>query len=175
MTLNQEQFDRLIQRLERFAEKQPSAYKFSVALFTLLGYSYIILILVITLALLAALVWLGLNSQPTNARAIAGAVQAFIFLLALGWVLLRSLWVSFPPPNGLALRRKDVPSLFTFVDELSSQLQAPRFHHILLTEEFNAGVTQRPRLGLFGWHQNYLIVSFRICCQPRRITFTRDS
>lgn len=158
MSLNQEHFDTLIQRLEKFAEKQPTAYKFSVALFTLLGYSYIILILVITLALLAALVWLGLNSQPTNARAITGAIQAFVFLLALLWVLLRSLWVSFPPPNGLALRRKDVPGLFAFVNELSSQLQAPRFHHILLTDEFNAGVIQRPRLGLFGWHQNYLIV-----------------
>ncbi|MEH2151887.1 M48 family metallopeptidase [Nostoc sp.] len=38
------------------------------------------------------------------------------------------------------------------------KLKAPRFHHILLTNDFNAAVVQIPRLGLLGWQQNYLIV-----------------
>ena len=161
-SLSQEKFDRLIKRLERFAETKPALYKICVSLFAVLGYAYIILIIFVNFALLAALVWLGLNSQPTNAHAVKGGVQAFIFLLALALVLLRSLWISFPAPTGLELRRKDVPSLFQLVDGLSSKLKAPRFHRILLTDEFNACVIQRPRLGLFGWQQNYLIVGLSL-------------
>ncbi|MEH2264997.1 M48 family metalloprotease [Nostoc sp.] len=71
---------------------------------------------------------------------------------------MRSLWVSFPPPTGLPLQPKDVPNLYSLINEISSKLKAPRFHHILLTNDFNAGVVQIPRLGLLGWQQNYLIV-----------------
>lgn len=117
MTLKQEQFDTLIKCLES-AEKQLYAYKFSVALLTVLGYNYRILILSVTLALLFGLVWLALSSPPTNAGVTKGALHAFIFLLALALVLMRSLWVSFPPPTDLTLQRKDVQRLFTFVDEL---------------------------------------------------------
>ncbi|GET40890.1 M48 family metallopeptidase [Microseira wollei] len=31
-------------------------------------------------------------------------------------------------------------------------------YHILLLDEFNAAVVQRPRLGIFGWQQNYLLI-----------------
>lgn len=154
MTLNQEQFDILIQKLEIFARKQPSAYKLRVALLATLGYAYIFAILAATLALLAGIVWLMLNSRSFN----AGVIKATIFLLAFGLILLRSLWVSFPAPTGLYVKRKDLPGLYAFVDELSSKLRAPRFHQILLMDDFNAGVIQRPRLGLLGWQQNYLII-----------------
>lgn len=154
MTLNQEQFDRLIQKLETFGRKQPSAYKLRVALLATLGYAYIFLILATTVALLTGIIWLMLTSRSFNAR----AIQVTIFLLAFGLILLRSLWVSFPPPTGLYLKRKEFPGLYAFVDELSSKLQAPCFHSILITDDFNAAVMQRPRLGLLGWQQNYLII-----------------
>lgn len=41
MSLNQEQFDTLIHKLEVFARKQPNAYKLRVALLATLGYVYI--------------------------------------------------------------------------------------------------------------------------------------
>ncbi|MEG4802819.1 M48 family metallopeptidase [Microcoleus sp. ARI1-B5] len=44
------------------------------------------------------------------------------------------------------------------VDELTTKLQAPRFHNILLNREFNAAVVQVPRLGIFGWQKNYLLL-----------------
>ncbi len=154
MSLNQEQFDILIQKLEVFACKQPGVYKLRLALLAALGYVYILAILAATLTLLVGIIWLMFSSRSFN----AGAVKAIIFLLAFGLILLRSLWVSFPPPTGLYVKRKDLPGLYAFVDELSASLQAPRFHQILITEDFNAAVTQRPRLGLLGWQQNYLII-----------------
>ncbi|MBV6626101.1 MAG: M48 family metalloprotease [Rivularia sp. (in: Bacteria)] len=154
MTLNQEKFDRLVQKLEAFGRKQPSAYKFRTAILATLGYAYIFVILAATAALLTGIIWLMLTSRRFNAR----AIQVTIFLLAFGLILLRSLWVSFPPPTGLYLKRKELPRLYAFVDELSSKLQAPCFHSILITDDFNAAVMQRPRLGLLGWQQNYLII-----------------
>ncbi|AFY44484.1 M48 family metallopeptidase [Nostoc sp. PCC 7107] len=154
MAFDQQRFDRLIQRLEAFASQQPPIYRLHVAFLAVLGYAYILLIIAVTVALLVGIVWLMLNAKSFH----TSALKAVIFLLAIAIILVRSLWVSFPPPTGLILRRKDVPSLFCLVDDISSKLQAPKFHHILLTTDFNASVVQRPRLGLFGWYQNYLIV-----------------
>ncbi|MEH1852232.1 MAG: M48 family metallopeptidase [Nostoc sp.] len=154
MAFNQERFDRLIQKLEVFANKQPHLYKLYVAFLATLGYAYIFLVLALTLGLLAGIIFLMLNAQSVN----ASSVKAIVFLLVFALVLVRSLWVSFPPPTGLPLQPKDVPNLYSLTNEISSKLQAPRFHHILLTNDFNAAVVQRPRLGLLGWQQNYLIV-----------------
>ncbi|WP_392531914.1 M48 family metalloprotease [Nostoc sp. C117] len=154
MTFNQERFDRLIQKLEVFANKQPRLYKLHVAFLATLGYAYIFLVLAVTLTLLVGIVFLMLNAHSVNASSLKGV----LFLLAFALVLVRSLWVSFPPPTGLPLQSKDVPNLYSVTNEISSKLKAPRFHHILLTNDFNAVVVQRPRFGLLGWQQNYLIV-----------------
>ncbi|MDZ8089524.1 MAG: M48 family metalloprotease [Nostoc sp. DedQUE12b] len=154
MAFNQERFDRLIQKLEVFANKQPHLYKLHVAFLATLGYAYILLVLAVTLTLLVGIIFLMLNAKSIHASSVKGV----LFLLAFALVLVRSLWVSFPPPTGLPLQPKDVPNLYSLTNEISSKLQAPRFHHILLTNDFNAGVVQRPRLGLLGWQQNYLIV-----------------
>jgi len=154
MAFDQQRFDKLIQKLETFASQQPPIYRLHVALLAVLGYAYIFLILAATIALLAGVVLLMLNTKSLH----SSALKAVIVLVAIAIVLLRSLWVTSSSPTGLVLSRKDVPSLFCLVDDISSKLQAPKFHHILLTTDFRAGVVQRPRLGLFGWHQNYLIV-----------------
>ncbi|MEH2025639.1 M48 family metallopeptidase [Nostoc sp.] len=154
MTFNQERFDKLIQKLEVFANKQPHLYKLHVAFLATLGYAYIFLFLAVTLTLLVGIIFGIVNAQSISNLSLTG----LLFLLTLAFVLLRSLWVSFPPPTGLPLQPKDVPNLYSLINEISSKLQAPQFHHIFLTNDFNAWVVQRPRLGLLGWQQNYLIV-----------------
>lgn len=129
MTLSQEEFNSFIQKLEIFAQTKPRLYKLRVALLALLGYGYVILILIGTLALLVGIIWLMFNSKSFNIL----ALKPIIFLGTLALILLRALCVSFSPPQGLALQRKDVPYLFKLVDELSSKLQSPRFHHILIS------------------------------------------
>ncbi len=154
MAMTQEQFDGLVKRLESFARQKPESYKLRVGLLAVLGYAYIFLVLAGLIGLLALLVMIMLVNRRFNIN----MIKLVVLLLVPAFIILRSLWVTFPPPIGLPLNRKEAPRLFALVDELTSKLQTPGFHHILLTNEFNAGVVQIPRLGLFGWHQNYLII-----------------
>jgi Zn-dependent protease with chaperone function len=81
-----------------------------------------------------------------------------VVLLAPLLLIRRSMWVSMEPPAGERLERKTSPELFGMLDELRRQLHTPQLDHVLLTPDFNAGVMQVPRLGLFGWHRSYLFV-----------------
>lgn len=141
-------------RLEQFAKEQPDAYRFRVMLLALLGYGYIFLILALVLAIVAAFFYLVFDSGRLN-------FLAFKFgwiLLAFAAVIGRSLWVSFPTPEGEPLRESEAPRLFSLVRETQQAIAGPRVHQVVVTDELNAAIAQVPRLGLFGWPKNYLIL-----------------
>ncbi len=152
--MTNEEFNALIQQLETYAQRQPANYKLRVGLLAVLGYAYIFLVLAGLFAALAILVLIVVYSHRIN----SALIKLFILLLVPILIVLRSLWVSIPPPKGLELRRQQVPHLFELIHELTKALKAPRFHRVLLNSEFNAAVVQVPRLGLFGWQQNYLLL-----------------
>jgi len=52
----------------------------------------------------------------------------------------------------------EVPELFAMLRGLEDELGAPRFHEVLLVGDNNAAVVQLPRLGVFGWYKNYLLL-----------------
>lgn len=56
------------------------------------------------------------------------------------------------------MTRKDAPELFALIDEVRSAIGAPEFHHVLIDGDFNASVTQIPRLSVFGWFSNFLTI-----------------
>lgn len=113
MAFNQEEFDTFVKRLEVFARQKPGIYKLRVGLLAVLGYAYIFSILAGLLAVLGLIVLLVVYSHRINAAIIKGG----ILVLLPTFIVLRSLWVSFPPPTGLALSRQDVPRLFALVSE----------------------------------------------------------
>ncbi|HEY9747489.1 MAG TPA: M48 family metalloprotease, partial [Allocoleopsis sp.] len=154
MAWTQEQFETLIQRLEKFARQQPATYKVRVGLLAVLGYGYIFAVIAGLLAVFGAIAWLMIFSGRIH----TAMIKLAILVLIPAVIALRSLWVTFPPPTGLPLSRQQAPQLFALLDELTTKLQAPRFHHVLMTEEFNAAVVQVPRLGMLGWQQNYLLL-----------------
>ena len=143
----------LIRRLTEYARREPGRYRARVGLLAALGYAYIVLILLVLLALLG-----GLAAALVTGHVNGLTVKLGLFLGVLVWIILRSLWVTIPPPEGLPLSRDGVPALFAMLDEATGRLNAPKFHHVLLTDEFNAGVQQVPRLGVFGWQVNYLVL-----------------
>jgi Zn-dependent protease with chaperone function len=152
--MTRERYDALVARAEQYARSHPVAYRIRLGLLAVFGYAYIWLILALILGLLALLVW-WLTQSPSG--------LALNALIKLGWPLAlvayaigRALWVRFPRPDGVAVGRREAPRLFALVDELRERLACPHFNHILLTDEWNAGVVQRPRLGPFGWYENYL-------------------
>jgi Zn-dependent protease with chaperone function len=164
--MTDEKFEAQVRRLERYAKQSPSAYQAHVGLLAALGYGYIFAIVLLLLALIAVLIGAVVGLVILTARhASFGALNALKLLIPLGMglvaligVIFRSFQVDFPEPNGIPIERSQAPRLFAAVDEICRILQAPRFDHVLVQDEFNASVFQRPRFGLLGGHTNYLMV-----------------
>ncbi|HYG10898.1 MAG TPA: M48 family metalloprotease [Pyrinomonadaceae bacterium] len=154
MAMTNEQFDEMVKRLEVFAKKEPAKYRFRVALLAVLGYAYIALVLVVLLSLFVLL--FGLMWQNGRVNYIVGKI-GWVFLV-LAWVVFRSLWVKQSSPEGVELTRAEAPRLFDLIEELTGALDAPRIHHVLVLDFFNAAVVQVPRFGFFGGYKNYLLL-----------------
>jgi len=153
MDMTREQYHELVLRVEAYARRHPVRYKVRLGLLALFGYAYIWLMLGVIAAVLALLVLLA---ETVHGGAVMVVVKLGWPLLVLGYAIVRALWVRFPRPDGIEIVRRDAPDLFALVDDLRRRLACPRFHHVLLTDEWNASVGQRPRLGPFGWYENYL-------------------
>lgn len=149
--MTDEAFETLVTRLEEQARRRPAWYKARVLLLAMLGNAYLSLILLVLAALLVSLVVLV---TVLKALAIKLIIVVGVFL----WMLLKALWIKLSPPEGLELDPADAPELFAMIDKLHRRLGAPRLHHVLIDDTFNAGVAQVPRLGIFGWPRNYLII-----------------
>lgn len=154
--MKREEFDALIKRLEESSRRRPRGYLFQVAGLAALGYAYIFLVLLISLALTVGL--LALMIFFPNAATIKLGVVFGIVTGSISLAILKALWIRLPPPQGEPITRAEAPALFALLDELSAKLRAPRFHDVVMVGEYNAAVSQIPRLGVFGWQRNYLIL-----------------
>jgi Zn-dependent protease with chaperone function len=154
MALSQEQFEALIKRLETLAHERPKSYRLRVGLLAALGYVYLLFILASLLFIFLGLIWLVFYSKKINTLELQGG---FLILIPI-FSILRSLWVRLPPPTGRLLHPKEASPLFATVKDLAASLKAPFPDRILITSDFNASVVQIPRLGIFGWQKNYLLI-----------------
>ena len=149
--MTNEEFESLVSRLDAEAKRNPAGYRTRVLLMALLGNVYlgVMLLFLAVLLLVAALsvVWLK-----------AAGVKIAIVMAVFLWMVLKALWVKLSPPQGAEITARDAPALFALIEELRRALRSPRFHHVLVTDDFNAAVAQAPRLGLFGWSRNYLLI-----------------
>ncbi len=161
-----EKFEAQVRRLERYAKESPSAYRAHVGLLAALGYGYIFAVVLLLLGMIALLIGMigGIAYYASRSGSFA-ALNAMKILVPLGVGLLsligmifRSFLVSFPEPDGIPIERAQAPRLFAALDEICRTLEAPRFDHVLVQDEFNASVFQRPRFGLLGGHTNYLML-----------------
>jgi len=143
-----------IKRLEDFARTQPASYRLRVALVAALGYAYLLTIVIVLVGIVVVGVWgmfAGNTFQPVLLK--------FLWIpLVLAGLVMRSMWVSIPIPDGKELSEDNAQPLLALISELREALNGPSVHHVLLSDEFNAGIVQIPRFGMFGWLQNYLIV-----------------
>jgi Zn-dependent protease with chaperone function len=148
--MDSEKLETLIPALEKFAAENPGAYKLRVALLAVLGYAYLLFIVLILLAIVAVtLLYARLNWV---------VIKILWIPLVLVGIVLRSLWITLPEPEGTELQRDQAPALFDLIHEVTTKLHGPKFHHVLVTGDFNAAVVQIPQFGMFGWLNNYLVV-----------------
>lgn len=163
--MDADRFKQLVSRLEAESASAPMSYRLKVAALTLLGFAI--------LALLFASVGLGLVVLVGIAVALLfSGGSALLLLLKLGklliflaiplWFLVKSgvqaLFVRLPAPQGREITRADAPVLFGALDRMRRQMRGPRFHHVLVVDEVNAAVSQRPAFGLVGWPRNHLLL-----------------
>jgi Zn-dependent protease with chaperone function len=160
-----ERFKHLVSRLEIESAASPGRYQLKVALLALLGVGVIGVVLsvagfglLVLVALALALLWKGGLLLLVLLK-----FAKLLILLALPlWFLvrasLRALFVRLPPPAGLAVVRADAPALFAALDRMRRQLKGPPVHQVLLIDEINAAIVQRPLFGLVGWPRNHLLL-----------------
>ena len=145
------EFEALVRKLEDQARRHPVSYGRRVLLFALLGNSYLAAVVALLVAIVVGLLF-SFSTLHLIAANLIWVLGAFLM------VVLKSLWIKIEPPTGIAIKRGEAPDLFAMIDELGQRLGSPRFHHVLVTAELNAGVMQSPRLGVFGWSRNYLLI-----------------
>ena len=153
--MNNEQFDRLVDRLQIEAKEQPKVYQTKVAALAALGYGYIMLIAIVLCVMLV-----GLGIVALKAHVGYLVFKALIPIAAIMWLLGKSLCVKFHRPEGLPVNANDAPELFRTIEEIRQSTRGPKIHTVLINTEFNCCITQQPRLGIFGWHENCLVLGF---------------
>ena len=150
----------LTARAEVLAENNFSLYKLRLFLYALLGYSFIFGILLLLVGLVGGLVAVAFFS---TALLLFLVKKKLIFvLIPTIWILLRALWVKFEAPQGYTLLPNDYPQLFKKIDKIRAKLKAPKIHQVILTKELNAAVVQTPRLGIFGYYKNTVILGLEL-------------
>jgi Zn-dependent protease with chaperone function len=146
-------FDAMIRSLEAAAARDPAAYRRRVALAGLLGYLVIggllALLVGLTIAMVALLV---LAPQGAGAEAKFGIVFG-----GLSYALVRAIWITPPPPDGILLEREAAPALFAMIDRVRAATRGPKIAEVRITDQMNAAITQESgRLFLSGRNALYL-------------------
>src|SRR5215813_10119757 len=96
--MTHDEFVSLVKRLERDAARHPLSYQMRAIAFGALAYAYVALALAMALAVLALVIWAAVFG-----KAVAVLAKIIWALIAFTWAVLRSLWVRFDRPQGLAL------------------------------------------------------------------------
>ncbi|HKV33063.1 MAG TPA: M48 family metallopeptidase [Pyrinomonadaceae bacterium] len=146
--MQEKEFVALVNRLELYERDHPAMYRVRVGLLAGLGYLVLFGALGVALLFVVGVINLG--------RLNVFIISSLIFVLGTAFVILRSLWIEFPDLEGHELKYDDAPRLFELVKEVRAATAGPSLYKVLLTNEYNASIVQHPRLGMLGWHQNYL-------------------
>ncbi|WP_270180988.1 M48 family metallopeptidase [Alkalihalobacillus sp. CinArs1] len=147
------EFEKLVKEKEIEAKQNPSAYRRKVAAFSLIGYGYLLLVFGIILSLFSIAIVNFISGSFTF-----GGIKVGIITLVVGIIMARALWVRFDHPEGVTLSEEDAPELFKTINEIQYKYKTKQVHEVLLTNHYNASVVQHPRLGIFGWYKNYLVL-----------------
>lgn len=153
LILSDEKFEEMVADAEQRYRQDPKGYTNQLVLFALMAYGYIALIFCCFLALVGFLIYHFMHTR-------GGHYLQIKLLIILGlplWFIAKSMWVRVPPPEGIRVTRDDVPKLFDMLDEISSALNT-KVDKVLICNDFNAAITQVPRFGLLGFHENYLLL-----------------
>src|SRR5262245_25782628 len=152
--MTRQEFDALVRRIEgRYAGRQAALERTSTA-WVVLGLSAIASWIGVLLALGALAFVLGVMiAPPGGIVAIGLGVVLIVFAVTQAGLFLL---VDQVPPDGRLLRAGEAPALAALLDSLRRDLQCRPFDEVRISMDFNAGVREIPRLGVFGWPRTIL-------------------
>lgn len=148
------EFAKRVRAEEESAKRNPRAHRRKIVKLVAVAYTYIFSILIIALLMLAGVIYFMIEAGSGNFALLKLALLLGIFTFAL----LRSLWVEIKLPEGVVLSRKDAPDLYREANSIADRLKAPRPNDIRIDWRLNARASQTPRLGIFGFYRNTLIL-----------------
>jgi len=162
--MTEEQFEQLIKKYEEEEKANPRGFKRQIIKMLILGYSYFILV---SLVLLAFLYFLIRYIIPYFASLILPVVLIILVctLLVFGFsvaAIVKSIFIRFEKPEGIQIREKYAPLLFELINKYSKDLKSSKIHKVYLNNDMNAMVYQRPRMGIFGMFENYVVIGMPI-------------
>ena len=155
-TERRERFEAIAERAQAALAKDPRGYRWRLAMLALLGFSVIFGTLLALVVILGGSIWGAIASTAFLILLIKK--KLIVFVAIFSWVLIKALWVRFHPPEGVRVSTDEAPRLHREVEAIREQLDVPSIHEIVLTQDFNAAMAQTPRLGMFGWPRNSLIL-----------------
>ncbi|MEK6784178.1 MAG: M48 family metallopeptidase [Nitrospirota bacterium] len=154
-TAQREHFEALAREAERAMAASLPWYRAKIALLAGLGYVVIFGTLAVLLLIGALCVWAVLSGYLW---VLLVKAKLLLAVPAIGFILMRALWVRIDAPTGRRVTKHDCPLLFEQLADLCRRMKAPRIHRVLIVNDANVSIAQIPRLGIFGWHRNYLVV-----------------
>jgi Zn-dependent protease with chaperone function len=122
-----------------------------------LGYAYVCLMLSVLLGMLYRVASFVVRSPDPLVFLIIGTPVLLVLVVLLAGTV-RTLWIRTQPPDGFELTQFDAPELFEALELIRMETRGPKIGKVLLTGNFNAFIARIPRLGVFGWHRNYLVL-----------------
>ncbi len=156
--MNNDQFDAYVSKLDTIAKRNSRLFLIRVLVLAFVGYIMLFMFLVGGIAsLLLGIV--AIFYFPA-------AAKIWIFMIVVGavlaWSIARGMWVRLRAPAGLRLTPGEHPRLFSMISDLADKAGCQPFDVVVLDGNYNAAVVQLPRLGIFGWHKNYLMIGLPI-------------
>ncbi len=153
--MTSDEFARLVHRAEELAKTNPAGYRFRLVALGGLGYAFVWSLLLVAVGLILFVVLSAVGIGPV--RIPLGTLDNLLLPIGAFVVVLgQALWVPLAPPQGRVLEKRDFPRLFEMIERVRREVDGPPTHEVLLDDQFNASISQIPRLGVFGWYQNYL-------------------
>ena len=149
-------FKTLVKRAEQEFAKAPQPYRRRLFLLALLGYLVIGALIATVIALLGGSILLAFFSPFMLVLLIKNKVIIVLGLIL--YLLIRTLLIRIPPPEGRRITRDHAPALFSEIDNLTDALETPRIDRVLISADLNAYMSQVPRLGPIGLTTNTLIL-----------------
>jgi Zn-dependent protease with chaperone function len=151
-----EAFRTKVEHLTKIAERNPILFRVRVTLLVVAGYSFLLFLLLSSSVIVVIAFWqLWAHFIEFGIIYMGWAVTPAIIFAGMVW---RALWIELPEPQGIPIDFEDAPELFQVIEETRRKLDTAPIHSVQFDGHLNAGFTQRPRLGIFGWTKGYLTI-----------------